>query len=170
MAANKYISNSSGKLVEVVPAVISSGGGSANQVVALDSTGKLDVSVLPTGVGPEVFTGVASEIIAAGAFVNAYNNSGTLGIRNADNTNNTKPAHGFVLSGVASSGTATVYILGQINTALASLTAGSDYYLGTVGAVTTTSPSTTGNISQFLGRAHSTTSMVFSNEITIQIG
>lgn len=170
MAANKYIALITGKLQEVFATVISAGAPNANQIPALDATGRLDISVMPVGVTPEVITVLTSEALAAGAFVNIYNNAGTLNARNADNTTNAKPAQGFVLTAFLNATNATIYVLAQSNTQLSGLTVGSDYYLGTVGGVTTTAPSTTGNIVQFLGRAHSTTAMIFANETTIQVG
>lgn len=170
MAANKYVALIAGKWKEVFGLVISAGVGDANKIVALDSTGKLDTSVLPVGVGAEVITAVASEALSAGDFINVYDNAGTINVRKADATTNGKPAHGFVLAAVISSGTATVYSISNTNTQLTSLTIGVDYYLSTTpGGVTTTPPSTAGNVVQFLGRAHSTTALVFANERGIEI-
>ena len=170
MAANKYIALITGKLQEVVATIISAGGANANQIPALDATGRLDNSVMPVGISAEVITVIASENIAAGAFVNIFNNAGVLNVRNADNTNNTKPANGFCLTAFLSAAVATVYSISQRNTQLSSLTIGSDYFLGTVGAITVTPPSTTGNIVQYLGRADSATSIIFVNQNTIQVG
>jgi len=166
MSANKYVSLSSGKLKEVVPAVTSA----ANAIVALDSTGHLDVSVLPTGVGPDVLTMASFENLTAGNFVNYYSNAGTINARKADATTNAKPALGFVLANVTAPASCTVYLLGSINTALTGLTVGADYWLDTTaGGITTTPPSATGNISQYIGRANSTTSIQFINTSTIEV-
>lgn len=171
MAANKYIALITGKLQEVFGTVVSAGAANANQIVALNGAGLLDLSVMPTGISPEVIVVVASEAISAGAFVNIYNNAGVLNARNANATTNTTPAHGFVLSAVASAANATIYIIGQANSALTGLTVGSDYWLATTaGAVVSTAPATSGNIVQFLGRATSATSLIFVNEITYQVG
>lgn len=169
MAANKYVSNSAGKLKEVIPAVVSAGGADANKIVALDATGRLDTSVMPVGISAEVLSVVSSENLAAGDFVNIYSNAGTLNVRKADNTTNGKPANGFVLAAVTSPAAATIYQISQANTQLSSLTVGSDYFLGTSGGVTTTAPSATGNLVQQLGRANSATSIVFVNFSTIEI-
>jgi hypothetical protein len=169
MSANKYIALVTGKLKEVFGTVISAGVANANQIVALDSTGHLDTSVMPVGITAEVITAPSSESLAAGAFVNIYNNAGALNVRNADSTTNAKQAHGFVLAAVTSPATATVYLISQTNTQLSSLTIGSDYFLGTTGSATSTPPSTTGNIVQFLGRAQSATALVFVNELTYEV-
>jgi hypothetical protein len=171
MAANKYLALVAGKIKEVFATIVSAGAGNANQLVALDATGKLDQSVMPVGMGAETITGVlASEAISAGSFVNIYNNAGTLNVRNANATTNGKPANGFVLAAVASGAQATVYLLSQTNNQLTGLTIGADYFLSTVsGGVTNTAPSASGNIVQYLGTANSATSLVFANATTIEV-
>lgn len=166
MAADKYVSLTAGKLKEKFGSVT----GTANAIPAGDVTGRLDVSWMPVGSGPEVLTVVASEALTAGDFVSLWNNTGVLNVRKADATTNAKPAHGFVLSNVLLSGTATVYLLSNINTAEVGLTIASDYYLSTTpGGVTTTPPSATGNIVQRIGTATKTTELPFVNESTIEV-
>ena len=67
MAANKYVALITGKLQEVFATIISAGVANANQIPALDATGRLDTSVMPVGISAEVITVIASENIAAGA-------------------------------------------------------------------------------------------------------
>jgi hypothetical protein len=166
MAANKYVALVSGKLKEIFASVT----GTANAIPAGDATGHLDISWMPVGIGAETISATASETLAAGDFVNLYNNSGVLGARKADATTNGKPAHGFVLAGVASSGTATVYMVSQTNTQVTGLTIGSEYWLSTTpGALTTTPPSATGNLVQFMGVASKTTEIVFANVNTVEV-
>lgn len=166
MAAQKFLQNVAGKIKEVYAAVTST----PNAIVALDATGKLDPSVLPTGVGSEVILATSTEVIASGAFVNVYNNAGTISVRNADATTNGKPAHGFVLAGVGSGVSTSVYLPSQTNTSITGLTLGSEYYLSTTpGAITTTAPSATGNIVQRMGIASKTTEIVFVPYDTIEI-
>lgn len=166
MAANKYLAMVAGKIKEVIASVTST----ANGIVAMDATGRIDSSVLPVGIGAEVITAVASEALTAGDFVNIYNNAGALGARKADATTNSKPAHGFVLANVANAGTATIYVPSQINTAVTGLTIGSDYYLSTTpGTLTTTAPSGAGNIVQFIGRASKATEITFIDSDYVEI-
>ena len=165
MAANKYLAVVAGKHKEVFPSVTST----PNAIVAADSTGRIDASLMPVGVGAEVVIALTSEAISAGAFVNLYSNAGVLNARNADCTTNGKKAHGFVLAAVTSGGSATVFTVSQANTQLTGLVAGSDYFLSTIGSVSLTAPSTAGNLVQQLGVAGSTTSLVFCNLITIEI-
>lgn len=155
--AHKPIQLVNGKLTQVEATVVSTGAGDAGEVVALDSSGKLDVSVLPTGVGPNVKVILASENIAAGKYINIYDNAGTPNVRLADNSNS-REAHGFLLDAVTSGNNATVYFEGT-NNDLSGLTAGARQYLGTAGGVTATPPTFAGGaqISQLVGTAISAT-------------
>lgn len=155
--AQKPIQLVGGKFTEIEATVVSAGAGDAGEVVALGADGKIDVSVLPTGVGPDVKNILASEAIGAGKYVNIYNNAGTANIRLADNSNS-RPAHGFVKDAVANAATGTVYFEGA-NDDLTGLTPGARYYLATAGGVTSTPPTFAGGaaIHQFLGTAISPT-------------
>lgn len=145
--------------------VSSAGVGDAGKIIALDSAGKLDVTVLPTGVGPAVFAVPASENLAVGEFVNLYNNGGTMNARKADANNNRK-AHGYVLDAVTSPADATVYY-GDVNTQVSGLTVGAEYFLSeTAGAVVTPAPTTSGSLVQRLGVAKSATELVVDIEET----
>lgn len=155
--AQKPIQLVAGKLTQVEATVISTGAGDAGEIVALDSSGKIDVSVLPTGVGPNVKVILASEAIGAGKYVNIYDNGGTPNVRLADNSNG-REAHGFVKDAVASAANATVYFEGT-NDDLSSLTPGARQYLGTAGGRTETPPTFAGGavIHQLVGSAISST-------------
>jgi hypothetical protein len=154
MAGNKYLSNSSGELLEVAATQTSAGAGDAGKIPALDAAGKLAIAMMPTGVAPEVVSVVTSESLASGAFVNLYNNAGVLTARNADcSGGNAKRAHGFVLAAVTSPATAIVYLAG-LNTAASApsgLAVTGQAYLSTVGATTGTPPSTAAYIIQTVG-------------------
>lgn len=155
--ADKPIQVINGKLTQVEATVISTGVAQAGDIPALDSNGKLDVSVLPTGVGPNVKVILASENIGAGKYVNIYDNAGTPNVRLADNSNS-REAHGFVKDAVTSGSNATVYFEGT-NDDLSGLTPGARQYLGTAGGVTVTPPTFGGGaqISQLVGTAISAT-------------
>jgi hypothetical protein len=137
----------------------SAGIADANKIVATDSTGKIHISLMPTGVESEATSVLTSEALSAGDFVNLYNASGTLTARKADASNN-RPAHGFTLTAVPS-GSATIYQQG-LNNALSGFTPGLTAYLGTTGAATTTAPSyVSGQIYQELGYTSSTGAIFF---------
>jgi hypothetical protein len=107
----------------------------------------------------------ASEALTAGQLVNIWSSSGAK-VRKANATDDSKPAHGFVLANVSSSATATIYLPGQVITGLSSLTPGATYYLDTTGgAITATQPSTSGNLVQRVGFALSATTLLFQPEI-----
>ena len=161
MAGNKFLTNNAGQITEIAGQQTSTGA-SAGQIVALNSSAQIDVTLLPTGIGADTATVVASEALSAGAFVNIWNNAGTPNVRNADNTAASagKKAHGFVLTAFSSAATATVYFNGN-NNAVTGQTAG-DVFLGTAGAATATAPTTSGYTVQKLGAATSATNINFT--------
>lgn len=160
MAAKKYLSVVSGVLTEIQATVSSAGAGDDGKIVALDSAGKLDNSVMPTGIGADTASIEASENLTAGDVVNIYDSSGAK-CRKAG-ADNSRPAHGFVLAGVTSGAQATVYFEGA-NTQVSGLTPGPQFLSATAGAVTATAPSGSGNIVQRVGIATSATSLNFES-------
>lgn len=60
MPGNKYLSQSAGVITEAVSAQVSSGIDDANKIVALDATGKLSISLLPSGIGPGTGIGISA--------------------------------------------------------------------------------------------------------------
>lgn len=166
--ADKYITNNAGTLTEVEAADTSAGVADAGEIVALDSTGKIDNSLLPTGVGAETVSVTSSENLAAGDFVNIFDNTGAE-VRKADATTVGKEATGFVLASVTSPAAATVYLEG-VNNQVTGKTPGAMQFLDTTaGLATETSPSTTGNISQRVGYAISATEISFERQQPIVI-
>jgi hypothetical protein len=167
--AEKYIKNNAGQLAEVEATVSSTGATEAGKIVALDGSGKLDVSTLPTGIGATTKVAATTENLSAGMLVNLFNDSGTIKARKADASNGRR-AHGFVLSGSTTPNNATVYLDGTI-TGLTSLTPGAAYYLSgaTAGAATATAPTTAGFISQEIGIALSATEINFEEQQPITL-
>jgi len=155
--ADKALQLLNGKITQVEGTVISTGVGEAGDLVALDSSGKIDVSVLPTGVGPNIKMVLSSENLGAGKYINIYNNAGVENVRLADNSNG-REAHGFVVDAVTSGNMAAVYFEGT-NNDLSGLTPGARMFLGTAGGVTATPPTFAGGaqISQLVGTAISPT-------------
>lgn len=160
MTTNKFLTYLAGVRTLVTAIATSAGVGDANKIVATGTDGRLHTSFMPVGIGASTEAIVASEALAAGDFVNIFNNTGTRNCRKADATNN-RPAMGFVVASVASAGTATVYLQG-LNTAVSGLTPGLIYYLATTaGGSTATAPSTVGQIIQVVGVATSTSAINF---------
>lgn len=149
-------------LTEVAAIVTSAGSGDSGKIPALDTNGKLDNSFFPTGIGDETKTMPASEDLAAGDFVNVWDDGGTIKARKADASGGAgKMAHGFVLAAVTTSSTATVYTEG-INNQLSGLSGGTNYFLSaTAGAATATAPTTANYIAQGIGVALSATEISF---------
>jgi hypothetical protein len=166
MAAKKYIKQLNGDLAEQTATVTSAGVANDGDLVALDSTGRLDNSLLPTGVGADTASIIASEALAAGDFVNVYTNTGVANCRKADASAATggKRASGYVLAAVTSLASATVYFIGR-NTAVTGRTPGARLFLSatTPGAATEAAPSVTGSLVQGLGYA------ITATEINVDI-
>lgn len=159
MATAKYLARLVGKTKEVIPAVTTA----ADSIVATGADGKLDISLMPVGVGAEVRVAPAFEDLTAGNFVNLFLSGGVIKVRKADATTNGKPADGFVLANVTAPANATVYGLSNTNTALSGLTIGTRYYLSTTpgGVAAAPGPTSAGNLNQELGIASLTTELVF---------
>ena len=170
MAAKKYIALVAGRLKQLAAVVTSAGVANDGDLVALDASGKLDASVMPSGIGATTVAALASETLAANDLINLYTNAGTINARKADGTSEGKECHGLVKAGFASAAMATIYTPGDVITGLTGLTPGARQYLATTaGARTETAPSTTGNVSQMIGVAVSATSMIFEPEEPITV-
>jgi hypothetical protein len=156
----KFIKLNNGRLTEEVVESLAqtTGAADADILVRTGTDGKLDPSLMPSGMGADVLTVTASENLSAGDFVNVHSG----GVRKADAATAGKEADGFVLDAVSSGQPATVYFEGR-NTGLTALTVGARYYLSaaTAGAATDTPPAASGNVVQFLGRASEATSIAF---------
>jgi hypothetical protein len=147
--------------------ITSAGADDAGKLVALDSTGKIDSTMMPSGIGADTASVLSSEALSAGDLVNIYNSTGTAKCRKADASTPGKEAHGFVLTAVTSGTNATVYFEGT-NTQCTGLTPGVLYLsASTPGGVTSTAPTVSGNVVQRVGFAISTTSMNFQSEIPV---
>ena len=87
----------------------SSGAADAGEIPSLGSDGKLDPSFLQD---IDVTSIVSFEDLASGDYVNIFDDSGTVKVRKADNSND-RPAHGYVKDTVvapAASGPYTIYV------------------------------------------------------------
>lgn len=156
MAAGKYITINGNQEVLTSAKDVSAGPADAGALVALSSTGFLDSTFFPTGIGETSQTFTFSEAVAAGALVDL---SGTQA-RNAD-ASTQRSAMGFVLTAVASGASGKVYMSGLIS-GLTGLTFGARYFLGAAGGVALNAPTAAGSIIQPIGRAVSTTSIEFN--------
>jgi len=141
----------------------SAGAGDANKLAKLDSNGRFDISMMPTGIGAETTTVTASEALSAGDLVNVYSNAGTLNARKADGSAAGKPADGFVLAAVSNGAAATVYPEEAQITGLSGLTVGGDCFLSTStpGAIQQTVPSGANKVCQLVGKALNATTVLF---------
>lgn len=158
MAGDKYIYNNAGVKTERALLQTSAGAGSAGKGVALNASGKIDDTMLPT---VETVTLPSSENLADGDWVNIWDDGGTISVRKADASGGVgKKVDGYVKAAVTSPDNAVVY-KGGVNDHESGLTAGAVHYLSaTPGAATDTAPSTAAHIVQVLGKASSATEMI----------
>jgi hypothetical protein len=166
--AAKYIRNNAGTLTETEALVTSAGAGDSGKIPALDGSGRIDASMMPTGIGADTASIASSENLAAGDLVNIWDDAGTAKVRKADATSAGKEAHGFVLSAVTSPANATVYFEGT-NTAVTGLTPGTQFLAITAGATDDIAPVSAGNIIQRVGVATSATSLNFEAGVVIAL-
>lgn len=161
--ANKIAKmNASGVLDPTVlnGAAASAGATDGGKMAQLDSSGRLDSSLLPVGVGADTAIIAASEALVAGDLVNVWNSSGPK-VRKADPATAGKEAHGFVLTAVASGANATVYFEGS-NTSVTGLTPGPQFLGATAGKATSAAPTGAGKVVQRVGFATSATVLNFN--------
>lgn len=167
MAAKKYMTISGGKQQLESANDSSAGAGDAGKLVALDAGGKIASNMMPAGVGADSASAIpASENLAAGDLVNIWNDAGTLKLRKADASSSAKAADGFVTAAVLEDADGEVIFDGTIS-GLTGLTAGTEYVLSdaTPGGVLAiaSAPSDAGDIIQYVGKAKSTTELVFEH-------
>ena len=160
MAAKKFLRLVNGVLTEIFGVQTSAGAANAGDLVSLDDTGRIHNSMMPIGIGTDTATVTASEALAAGDWVNIWNDAGTAKVRKADATTAGKEVHGFVLSAVTSGNPATVYFEGT-NTQVTGQTPGPVFLQTTPGRGGTTIPSASGNVVQQIGVAVSATAVNF---------
>lgn len=159
----KYIASSPTGLTEVQGLVTSTGAADQFKIVSTNNAGLLDLSLMPSGIGPDTASVVASENLAAGDFVNIWNDTGTAKARKADANTSGKHAHGFVLAAVTSGDPATVYLEGT-NTQITGATPGDLFLSATTAggfASTPPNPGTAGQVVQRLGVATSANTISF---------
>ena len=166
MAGNKYLKNNSGTITEEAAVQSSAGAGDAGKIIALDAAGKIDNTMMPTGIGADTALIAASEALSAGDLVNIYNSSGAK-CRKADASTSGKEAHGFVLAAVDSGNNATVYFEGT-NTQVTGQTPWPVFLsAANPGLATATAPSSAGNVVQRVGFATGTTAINFQAQTPI---
>jgi hypothetical protein len=161
MAGDKALRyNGAGALEEFRATDSSAGAGSAGDFVGLDANGRVAANMMPTGVGADVKSIVASEALAANDLVNIWDDSGTPKARKADASaaNASKKAMGYVTSAVSSGAAGDVYFEGELS-GQSGLTAGDAFLSATPGDATSTAPTTSGHCVQRVGFATSATTV-----------
>lgn len=149
---DKFLQHDAAGGFREVEATATGGAGKANKIPALDLSGRLDSTMMPTGIGAETSALEAYGNLAAGDFVNVFNDGGVMKVRKADASSAVAPANAFVLSAYTAGQTAVVYWSG-LNGARTGMTPGTHYLSTTPGASNHVAPASTGNIVQKIGWA-----------------
>jgi hypothetical protein len=146
----------------------SAGASDSGKIIKLDSNGKIDLTLLPNGIGEDAVEIVTFEDLSAGDFVNIFLDGGVAKVRKADATNS-RDANGFVLESKNEPTPVKVFFEGT-NSQLSGLTIGARYYLDATGGVTLTPKTSTGELHQYLGKAFSATELTTEKDDCIVIG
>ncbi|ANJ20772.1 hypothetical protein HYO99_gp38 [Roseobacter phage RD-1410W1-01] len=150
--AEKFLQHDAAGGFREVEATNTGGAGKANLIPALDLSGRLDSTMMPTGIGAETAVLEAFGALAAGDFVNVFNDNGVAKVRKADASDTVAPANGFVLAAFAAGESATVYF-GGLNSAVSGVTAGPAFLSTTPGLSNHVAPGAAGNVVQRIGFA-----------------
>ena len=105
--ADKYIKQVAGVRTEVEATAVSTGVTEAGDIVALDANGKLDTTLMPTGVGADTASILASENLAAGDFINIWDDAAVVWLFDGILTLGTSPN----LKGVFGDGAHNVWVI-----------------------------------------------------------
>lgn len=152
------IDSSTGRRKQKRAVQTSAGAGDATKLVALNSAGKIDNTMMPDGVGADAVNRTASEAISARAIVNIASD-GT--VRNADASTEGFEAMAFAPGAISNGASGEIRFDGTI-TGLSGLTPGAFYFLSeTAGGITLTAVSGANKVSQIVGQAISTTELTF---------
>jgi hypothetical protein len=156
-----YLDSVSGLLTQKAPINTTTGATDAAKIIETDAGGLIAESFLPAGILTQVKVLVASEDLAAGDFVNVWNDTGTAKVRKANASTSGKLANGFVKASVLSAANATVYFEG-INDQVTGATAGKVWLsASTAGGFESSAPTGSGNAQQAIGTAVSATEIDF---------
>lgn len=169
MAAKKLLTVASdGSQATYSGKTTSAGAGDAGEVPVLDGAGKLDISMMPNGVGGDALTLTSGEALTAGDYV--YISAAGL-VFKADNSAIGKAARGYVLQSVAIT-TAVVVYFDDNNTGVTGKTPGVTYYTSSTAGAVTASPdvTTVGKVLQEVGFATSASSIHTNIQEPIVIG
>lgn len=163
-----YLTLKNGRPALTPALAVSAGAADADKIVKTDASGRLDLTFMPPGIGPDATSMVAAEAIAARDLVNV---SATGQVRKADASND-RPANGFVLAAIANAASGTVFFEGII-TGFSGLTPGARYFLSdsVAGGITATAVAAgAGKICQEVGVAISATTLSFEPQTAILLG
>ena len=160
--ADKFITRdpASGKLAELEAVTAGGTGAQAGRAVALGGDGRLDPSVLPSGIGADTVVVAAAEALSARDLVTLSSD----GARKASAAATGGDVDGFVTAGVLAGAQATVFLEGSIS-GFTGLTPGQTYFLSeAAGGISATPVTGSGKKHQVVGKAVSATRLTFERD------
>ena len=148
--------DNNGNIIELLPKDQSQGATDAGEIVALNTEGKIDPSMLPEEALGETIKCTAGEALSKGDLVYLYNDDGTVKCRKAKANDIDTIADGFVKKDYNDGDTeVSVYFEGELVRDDMTFTVGAAYFLSNsnAGQVTDTAPSGVGVVIQRIGAA-----------------
>lgn len=147
----------------------SAGAGSAGRIVQLDGAGRIDGTMMPSGIGAEQASIQASEAISVGDYVNIHSVTGQPRVRRADAATPGREAHAFAVTAATSGTNCTIQFEGA-NGGVTGQTPGPVFLSDTTaGRGQATAPTAAGRIVQRIGFASSGVSVSFNAGEPIQL-
>ena len=170
MANQQFVTVESGVKKLKTSTSISTGITDAGKVISTNSDGVLDSSMLPKGIGLDVYSAVTSVALTPYQMVTIYNNAGVSTVKLAQANAIGTEAIGYVKDTYAIGDTALVYIEGEFD--MSGATVNTDYFLSdtVAGGITSTAPMSDGTFIQRIGRCYDAGKIRFEQDDVIYIG
>ena len=169
LANQKFITVENGNKRLKVATSVSTGLTDAGKVMCTNSEGVLDTSMLPKGIGLDVYSAITSVALTPYQMVNIYNNAGVPTVKLAQANAVGTEAIGYVKDTYAIGDTALVYIEGEFN--MSGATVNTNYFLSdtVAGEITSTAPTSGGTFIQRVGRCYDIGKVRFEQDEVIYI-
>lgn len=170
MANQQFVTVESGVKKLKTSTSVSTGVADAGKIISTNLEGVLDNSILPKGIGLDVYSAITSVALAPYQMVNIYNNAGVPTVKLAQANAIGTEAIGYVKDTYAIGDTALVYIEGEFN--MSGATVNTNYFLSdtVAGEITSTAPTSGGTFIQRVGRCYDIGKVRFEQDEVIYIG
>lgn len=169
MANQQFVTVESGVKKLKTSISTTTGSSDSGKIISTNSDGVLDSSMLPKGIGLDVYSAITSVTLTPYQMVTIYNNAGVSTVKLAQANAVGTEAIGYVKDTYAIGDTALVYIEGEFDTSGA--TVNTDYFLSdtVAGEITSTAPSSSSTFIQRIGRCYDIGKVRFEQDDVIYI-